>query len=139
MKSIATIAALLLAAAAATAAEPAPPINIIFSADNASCAAWAKSAGNKLIRQQYEMWARGFVSGHNYANPAQQVKVGTFPGGDDLYKYFDQYCRDNPQHTVVAAAIQLVEQLAAPAPTAKPAPAPERKQPAKTPASVPVK
>ncbi len=139
MKSIATIAALLLAAAAATAAEPAPPINIIFSADNASCAAWAKWAGNKLIRQQYEMWARGFVSGHNYANPAQQVKVGAFPGGDDLYKYFDQYCRDNPQHTVVAAAIHLVEQLAAPAPAAKPAPAPERKQPAKTPASVPVK
>ncbi|MCE9642624.1 MAG: hypothetical protein K8S22_21100 [Betaproteobacteria bacterium] len=137
MKSIATIAALLLAAAAAMAAEPAPPINIIFSADNASCAAWTKSAGNKLIRQQYEMWARGFVSGHNYANPAQQVKVGAFPGGDDLYKYFDQYCRDNPQHTVVAAAIQLVEQLAAPAPAAKPAPA--RKQPAKAPASVPAK
>jgi len=139
VKSIATIAALLLAAAAATAAEPAPPINTIFPADNASCAAWAKSAGNKLIRQQYEMWARGFVSGHNYANPAQQVKVGAFLGGDDLYKYFDQYCRDNPQHTVVAAAIQLVEQLAAPAPAAKPAPAPERKQPAKAPASVPVK
>ena len=132
MKSIATIAALLLAAAAATAAEPAPPINIIFSADNASCAAWAKSAGNKLIRQQYEMWARGFVSGHNYANPAQQVKVGTFPGGDDLYKYFDQYCRDNPQQSFVAGAIQLVEQLADPPAAAKPASA--AKPSAKTPA-----
>ena len=137
MKSIATIAALVLAAAPAAAAEPAPPINIVFSADNASCAAWTKSAGNKLIRQQYEMWARGFVSGHNYANPAQQVKVGAFPSGEDFYQYFDQYCRGNPQHTFVAAAIQLVEQLAAPAAETKPAPA--RKQPAKAPASVPAK
>lgn len=137
MKAITTIAALLLAAAPAVAAQPAPPINIIFSADNASCAAWTKAAGNKLVRQQYEMWARGFVSGHNYANPAQQVKVGAFPSGEDFYQYFDHYCRDNPQHTFVAAAIQLVEQLAAPAPVAKPAPT--RKQPAKAPASTPAK
>jgi hypothetical protein len=135
VKSILTIAALLLAAAPAIAADSAPPINIVFSADNASCAAWTKSAGNKLIRQQYEMWARGFVSGHNYANPAQQVKVGAFPSGDDFNQYFDQYCRDNLQQTFVAAAIQLVEQLSAPAPVAKPA----RKQPAKAPASAPAK
>ena len=130
MRTIPTIAATVLASAAVIAADAAPPINIIFSAENASCAAWTKSAGNKLVRQQYEMWARGFVSGHNYANPAQQVKVGAFPGGEEFNQYFDQYCRDNPQHTFVAAAIQLVEQLAAPA--AKPATT--RKQPAKTPA-----
>lgn len=130
MRTIPTIAATVLASAAVIAADPAPPINIIFSAENASCAAWTKAASNKLVRQQYEMWARGFVSGHNYANPAQQVKVGAFPGGEEFNQYFDQYCRDNPQHTFVAAAIQLVEQLAAPA--AKPATT--RKQPAKTPA-----
>ena len=130
MRTIPTIAATVLASAAVIAADPAPPINIIFSAENASCSAWAKAASNKLVRQQYEMWARGFVSGHNYANPAQQVKVGAFPGGEEFNQYFDQYCRDNPQHTFVAAAIQLVEQLAAPA--AKPATT--RKQPAKTPA-----
>ena len=130
MRTIPTIAATVLASAAVIAADPAPPINIIFSAENASCSAWTKAASNKLVRQQYEMWARGFVSGHNYANPAQQVKVGAFPGGEEFNQYFDQYCRDNPQHTFVAAAIQLVEQLAAPA--AKPATT--RKQPAKTPA-----
>ena len=122
MKTLLLLAGLSMAAAAAVAAEPAQPVNIIFAADSATCAAWTKSASNPLIRKHYESWTRGFVSGHNYANPARQVKVGAFPGGDELYRYFDQYCRDNPQHTFVAGAIQLVEQLAAPAPSAKPAP-----------------
>jgi hypothetical protein len=133
VKAILTIAGALLAATAAIAAESAPPINIIFSADNAACAAWTKSAGNKLVRQQYEIWARGFVSGHNYADPARQVKVGAFPSGDELYQYFDQYCRDNPQQSFVAGAIQLVERLAESSTPAKPATA--QKSPAKAPAA----
>ncbi|MEO7727957.1 MAG: hypothetical protein ABIS45_11945 [Burkholderiales bacterium] len=127
MKVIPAIAA-VLAAAPALAADL-PPINIIFSADNATCAAWTKSTGNKAVRQQYEIWARGFVSGHNYANASHQVKVGAFPSGDDLYRYFDQYCRNSPQQSFVAATIQLVEDLADSAPAGKPAPA--RKAPAK--------
>jgi hypothetical protein len=133
VKAILTIAGALLAATAAIAAESAPPINIIFSADNAACAAWTKSAGNKLVRQQYEIWARGFVSGHNYADPARQVKVGAFPSGDELYQYFDQYCRDNAQQSFVAGAIQLVERLAESSTPAKPATA--QKSPAKAPAA----
>ena len=121
MRAFLITAALMLAALPATAAEPAGPINIIFSGENAACAAWTKSAANKLVRQQYEIWARGFVSGHNYANPARQVKVGAFPAGDDLYQHFDQYCRDNPQQSFVGAAIQLLEQLAEPSAAAKPA------------------
>jgi len=85
------------------AAEREPQINIIFSAENATCTAWSKSADNKLVRQQYEIWARGFASGYNYALPSRQVKVGAFPSGDDLYKYFDQFCRDHPQQSFVAA------------------------------------
>ena len=125
MKAVLNIAGMILAALHAIAADAALPINIIFSADNASCAAWSKSAGNKLIRAQYEFWARGFVSGHNYANPSHQIKVGAVPGGDELYQYFDQFCGDNPQQTFVGGAIQLVEQLRAPpaksAPAVKPA------------------
>jgi len=121
VKAILTIAGMILAAAPAMAAQTAPPVNIIFSADNATCAAWGKSAGNKLVRQQYEIWARGFVSGNNYAHPSRQVKVGAFPAGDELYQYFDQYCRDNPQQTFVGGAIQLVDQLTEPSAAAKPA------------------
>jgi hypothetical protein len=135
VKTVLTIAAMILATAPAVAANSPPPINIIFSGDNATCAAWLKSAGNHPLRQHYEMWVRGFASGHNYADPAGQVKVGAFPSGDDLYRYFDQYCRDNPQQSFVGGAIQLVEQLAEPLRPAKVAPA--RKTPAKT--AVPAK
>jgi hypothetical protein len=122
LKAKSMIAAMTLVTLPSLAAQPAPPVNIIFTAENASCAAWTKSAGNRLVRAQYEFWARGFVSGHNYANPAHQVKVGVFPGGDDLYQYFDQYCRDNPQQSFVEGTMHLVDQLlAAPAPK-KPAP-----------------
>jgi len=122
---------MILASATVCAAEREPQINIIFSAENATCTAWLKSADNKLVRQQYEIWARGFASGYNYATPTRQVKVGAFPSGDDLYKYFDQYCRDHPQQSFVAGAIQLVEQLAEPTAPAKSAPV--RKPPAKAP------
>lgn len=122
------IAATILAAGAASvsAAERDSQINIIFSAENATCTAWLKSADNKLVRQQYEVWARGFTSGYNYGTPARQVKVGAFPSGEDLYKYFDQFCRDHPQQSFVAGTIQLVEQLAdsaakSPTPARKPA------------------
>ncbi|MDB5811006.1 MAG: hypothetical protein JWN94_3128 [Betaproteobacteria bacterium] len=121
LKAITLIAGSLFAATTALAAEP--QINIIFSAENATCTAWTNSADNKLVRQQYEIWARGFASGYNYATPARQVKVGAFPSGDDLYQYFDQYCSNSPQQSFVAATIQLVEQLANSAPAAKPAPA----------------
>jgi hypothetical protein len=116
--------AMALATTTALAADREPQINIIFSAENATCTAWLKSADNKLVRQQYEIWARGFASGYNYSTPARQVKVGAFPSGDDLYQYFDQFCRDHSQQSFVAGAIQLVEQLADAAATpVKPAPA----------------
>lgn len=121
MKAIVILSTTIFACAAVFAAEREPQINIIFSAENATCTAWTKSADNKLVRQQYEIWARGFASGYNYATPSRQVKVGAFPSGDDLYNYFDQYCRDHPQQSFVAGAIQLVEQLADANALAKPA------------------
>ena len=132
MKTYLLLAAIIVATtpSPSMAAQPAPPINIVFSAENASCAAWMKSAGNKLVRGQYEFWARGFVSGYNYANPSHQVQVGVFPSGDDLYRHFDQYCRDNPQQSFVAGVIQLVAHLSEPAKPARRSPpdaAPARK------------
>ncbi len=133
MKAISFFMSVALAAAPVLAADREPQINIIFSAENATCAAWTSSAGNKLVRQQYEIWARGFASGHNYATPLRQVKVGAFPSGDEFNQYFDQYCRDYPQQSFVAGAIHLVEQLAATSSSAKPVP------PKKAPAPVSTK
>lgn len=121
MKALTLIALLALATIPCMAAQPAPSVNIIFTAENASCAAWMKSAGNKLVRAQYEFWARGFVSGHNYANSSHQVRTSAFPAGDELYQHFDQFCRDNPQQSFVEGVIKLVMQLReSPAPAKSP-------------------
>jgi hypothetical protein len=101
----------------------------IFWFEDASCAAWTKSAGNKAIRLQYESWVRGFVSGYNYGNPAQQIKIGVFPGSNGVYQYLDQYCRDNPKQSFVGGAIQMTEELREASAPARPAPA--RKESAK--------
>jgi len=128
------LAAAILAGAPACAAEREPQINIFFSAENATCTAWTKSAGNKILRlQAYELWARGFVSGYNYATPRRQVKSAAFPSEDDFNQYFDQFCRDHPQQSFVAGVIQLVEQLAGANATAKPPSV--RKPPAPAPAA----
>ena len=88
----------------------------IFWFDDASCSAWSKSANNKGLRMQYESWVRGFVSGHNYASPARQVKVGKLPGSLELNQLLDAYCKDNPTEPFVGGAIQLVEDLREPEP-----------------------
>jgi hypothetical protein len=112
----------LVAAAALAAALPAAAqqqINV-FLFEDSSCAAWMKTAGNKPLRAEYEFWIRGFVSGHNYANPARQVPTGKLPGGEQLYAYLDEYCHDNPNSSFVGGAFRLVEQYreATPAPKA---------------------
>ncbi len=111
MKTLLGTTAYLVLLLPATAMAQSQQINIIFTAENASCSAWIKSADNRLIRAQYEFWARGFVSGHNFANPAHQIKLGAFPASDALYRYLDQYCRDNPQNSFVDGMIQLIRSL----------------------------
>ncbi len=118
--SILLLAALLPAAAHAQQRQ----VNVFWFED-ATCAAWTKTAGNKLVRLQYEFWVRGFASGHNYANPSRQVRVGTLATGDGLYAFLDQYCLENPESSFVGGVIRLVEQV-------REAAAPARKGPAKS-------
>lgn len=113
MRTILGTAALLAALLPAAASGQEHQINV-FWGDDASCATWMKSVSNKLIRAQYLFWVRGFVSGHNFANPSHQIKVGAFPESDSLYQFLDQYCRDNPQSSFIGGAIRLVEELRAP-------------------------
>ena len=130
------LAAAVLAPALAAAQQQ---INILMFQDS-SCAGWSKTANNKVLRAQYEFWIRGFVSGHNYANPARQVPTGKLPGGEQLYAYLDQYCLDNPNSSFVGGAFRLVEQYRVATPSLKspapaPAPAPKKDAP-KAPAPV---
>jgi len=131
-----TVKALMGTAALLAALAPAPghakgeQVNVFWGEDD-SCSAWMKSAGNKAVRAYYDFWMRGFVSGYNFGNPARQIKVGAFPGSNDLYQYLDRYCRDNPKLSFVGGAIELVAQL-------REASAPARKEAAKA-APKPVK
>jgi hypothetical protein len=133
MKALLGAAALLAMSLLALGAAQGQQVNV-FTFEDASCNAWTKSGSNQLLRAQYEFWVRGFVSGHNFANPSRQVKIGAFPGSDALYQYLDQYCRDNPSLSFVGGAIRLVDELREPAAPSKLAPkkaAPAKKEPAK--------
>jgi len=136
MKFLLGAAALLVLSWPALGAAPGQrvQINIFWGTEDASCSAWVKSADNKAIRSYYDFWVRGFVSGHNYGNPAHQVPDGALPPSDALHRYLDQYCRDNPALSFTGGAIRLVEELREPDAPAKPAPAkraPAKKEPAK--------
>ena len=142
MKSLLGAAALFVLSLPALGAAPGQrvQISIFWGDEDASCKAWVKSADNKAIRSYYDFWVRGFVSGYNYGNPAQQVPDGALPPSDALHRYLDQYCRDNPALSFTGGAIRLVEELREPVAPTKPAPAkraPAKKEPAKAAPPVP--
>ena len=91
-------------------AQDAPDI-AIFSFEDISCAAWTRSRDNELLRTQYGTWFRGFVSGYNFGNSANQVHLGAMPDPAAVAAYVDKYCRDNPSLSFIGAAVPLVQEL----------------------------
>ena len=83
----------------------------MFWRDDASCARWTKYKNNPGVREYYLYWILGFVSGHNFGTLSRQVKAGTFPEADDVYRYLDQYCQDNPKSSFMGGAIALDRKL----------------------------
>ncbi len=83
----------------------------IFSFEDISCGAWTRSQGDEILRAQYGTWFRGFVSGYNFGNPANQVLLGAMPDPVAVAAYVDKFCRDNPLLTFVAAAVPLVQEI----------------------------
>jgi hypothetical protein len=106
------IGILVLSAAQASAAQAqeSPDVNV-FSFGDVSCAAWVRSRGDESVRSVYGTWFRGFVSGYNFGNSANQVPLDRMPDPPALYAYIDRYCGDNPQLTFIGAAIPLVQSL----------------------------
>jgi hypothetical protein len=83
----------------------------LMSFQDASCGAWIESAGNEADRAQYRYWVRGFVSGHNFANPEHQVRLQRMPDNEALTLYIDKFCGDTPLLPFTSAAFQLVKEL----------------------------
>jgi hypothetical protein len=89
----------------------APPDINVFSFADTSCDAWDRSRGDEPLRTIYGAWFRGFVSGYNFGNSANQVALERLPEPAALARYIDQYCRENPKSPFIGAGIPLVQEL----------------------------
>jgi hypothetical protein len=72
-----------------------------------SCVAWQASKDDMEQREAYVAWARGFLSGHNYANPKQQVsEVSRWT----VELYIERFCREKPKGQFTDAAYRMSDQ-----------------------------
>lgn len=98
---------LLVFALSASAAGAAVPVKIL-GFDDMSCRAWAASKDDAEQRALYVAWVRGVLSGHNYANPGQQVaamSTGT------VEQHINRYCSEKPLATFSDGAFRLSDQF----------------------------
>lgn len=80
----------------------------ILGFDDMSCAAWSKSKEDPDQRAAYVVWVRGFLSGHNYALPKQQVS--TISSGT-IENHINRYCTTTPNGTFSDGAMRLSDQF----------------------------
>lgn len=99
------LAALILAILSATAAAAAPLKILAF--DDSSCKTWIQSKDDPELRLQYLAWARGFLSGHNYANQARQV---TDVSNGTVELYITRYCKEKPNGLFIDAAYRMSDE-----------------------------
>ncbi len=96
-----------LGAFACIAAASAAPLNVL-GFDDMSCAAWNGSKSDPDQRAAYVVWVRGFLSGHNYALPGQQVS--TISSGT-IENHISRYCTSSPNGSFSDAAMRLSDQF----------------------------
>lgn len=102
LKALTALLLILLAAAPSRAA----PLKILAFED-ASCKTWLQSKDDPELRLQYIAWARGFLSGHNYANQSRQV---TDVSSGTIELYITRYCKDKPAGQFIDAAYRMSDE-----------------------------
>ena len=75
--------------------------------DDNSCQAWTKSKEDPEQRKEYISWARGFLSGHNYANQKQQISDVS---RSTVEMYVERFCRDKPTAQFTEAVYRMSDQ-----------------------------
>jgi len=97
----------LLLAAMGAAPVLAADLKILAFDDN-SCRAWKQAADDPDRRAAQVAWARGFLSGHNYANQKQQV---TDVSAGTVEHHIEDYCRKNPEGLFIDAAYRMSDSM----------------------------
>ena len=72
--------------------------------DDNSCRVWVASKDDPGQRREYVSWARGFLSGHNYANQKQQVSDVSY---STVEMFIERFCRDKPRAEFTEAAYRM--------------------------------
>lgn len=98
----------LVAIAVLLAGEAQAAPQNILGFDDMSCAAWSKSKSDPDQRAAYIVWIRGFLSGHNYALPGQQVS--TISSGT-IEVNINNYCSTTPAGNISDGAMRLSDQF----------------------------
>lgn len=101
-----SLAVLVLALAVFSSASASVPLKLL-GFDDMSCQTWLKSKDDAELRKEYVAWVRGFLSGHNYANPGQQISVVS-SGTVELY--VQRYCSEKPLGQFSDAAQRMSDQ-----------------------------
>lgn len=85
----------------------ATPIKLL-GFDDMSCAVWNGSKGDAEQRGVYLTWMRGVLTGHNYAQPSQQVS--SISSGT-IEMFVNTYCASNPKGEFSEAVFRLSDQF----------------------------
>lgn len=80
----------------------------ILGFDDMSCRAWVASRTDAEQRALYVAWLRGVLTGHNYANPSQQVATISTA---TVEQYVNRYCSEKPTAQFSDAAFRLSDQF----------------------------
>lgn len=106
-KLVSPLFGILLAAALAPAYVSAAPVKIV-GFDDMSCSAWIKSKDDAELRGNYLAWARGVLTGHNYANQSQQVS--SISSGT-VENFINRYCVEKPAGDLGEAAFRMADKF----------------------------
>jgi hypothetical protein len=80
----------------------------ILAFDDNSCKAWRQGVDEPDLRAAHVAWARGFLSGHNYANQRQQV---TDVSTATVERNIEQFCRRNPDALFIDGAYRMSDSM----------------------------
>lgn len=80
----------------------------VLGFEDMSCVAWVKSKGDPELRNSYVIWARGFLTGHNYALPGQQVSTIS---SATIEVHINEYCASNSRGSFSEGVMRLSDEF----------------------------